>query len=100
VKKFIMLILIAAGGWQFYNSQNDEVKQKVNGVAEQILNSSAMETLEKAKLLTQSSFRCDGRQLCSQMDSFEEAMFFLKNCPDTKMDGDHDGIPCERQFNQ
>ena len=53
-----MLILIAAGGWQFYNSQNDEVKQKVNGVAEQILNSSAMETLEKAKLLTQSSFRC------------------------------------------
>ena len=100
MKKFVILILIAAGGWQFYNSQNSEVKQKVSTVADQILNSSAMETLEKAKLLTQTSFRCDGRQLCSQMGSFEEAMFFLKNCPDTKMDGDHDGIPCERQFNQ
>ena len=100
MKKFIILILIVAGGWQFYNSQNDEVKQKVSGVAEQILNSSAMETLEKVKFLAQTEFQCDGRQLCSQMDSFEEAMFFLKNCSDSKMDSDHDGIPCERQFNQ
>ncbi len=43
-------------------------------------------------------FKCDGRQYCSQMNSFEEAKFFLKNCPNTKMDGDNDGIPCERQF--
>jgi hypothetical protein len=27
-----------------------------------------------------------------------EAQFFLKNCPDTKMDGNHDGEPCEQQF--
>lgn len=43
-------------------------------------------------------FRCDGREYCSQMSSYEEALFFLKNCPNTKMDGDGDGIPCERQF--
>jgi hypothetical protein len=32
------------------------------------------------------------------MTSCEEAKFFLKNCPDTKMDGDGDGIPCESQW--
>ena len=40
-------------------------------------------------------FHCDGRQHCSQMHSREEAEYFLRNCPDTKMDGDDDGIPCE-----
>ena len=40
-------------------------------------------------------FTCDGRQYCSDMTSRAEAEFFVKNCPNTKMDGDHDGIPCE-----
>lgn len=44
------------------------------------------------------SFRCDGRQYCSQMNSCEEAKFFLAHCPNTKMDGDRDGIPCEEQW--
>ena len=43
-------------------------------------------------------YRCDGRQHCSQMRSYAEAKFFLDHCPNTKMDGDGDGIPCERQF--
>ncbi len=41
-----------------------------------------------------STFRCDGRH-CSQMTSRAEAEFFLRNCPNTRMDGDHDGMPCE-----
>ncbi len=45
-----------------------------------------------------SRFRCDGRTYCSQMTSCEEATFFLKNCPGTKMDGNNDGVPCERQW--
>lgn len=40
-------------------------------------------------------FQCDGREHCSQMTSRAEAEFFVKNCPNTKMDGDNDGIPCE-----
>lgn len=44
-------------------------------------------------------FSCDGRQHCSQMTSKDEARFFLNNCPNTKMDGDHDGDPCEMEFN-
>ena len=46
----------------------------------------------------QSNFRCDGRTHCSQMTSCEEATFFLRNCPGVKMDGDHDGVPCEQQW--
>ncbi|MBQ4799779.1 cold shock domain-containing protein [Pseudoalteromonas sp. MMG006] len=40
-------------------------------------------------------FTCDGRQHCSQMTSKDEAIFFINNCPNTKMDGDRDGKPCE-----
>jgi len=43
-------------------------------------------------------FRCDGRTHCSQMTSCAEATYFLRNCPNTKMDGNKDGIPCERQW--
>lgn len=45
-----------------------------------------------------SSYRCDGRKYCSQMTSCTEAKFFLKNCPGTQMDGNHDGVPCEQQW--
>lgn len=43
-------------------------------------------------------FQCQGKIHCSQMTSYEEAEFYLQNCPGTKMDGDNDGIPCEQQF--
>ncbi|QYJ98135.1 excalibur calcium-binding domain-containing protein [Shewanella alkalitolerans] len=44
-------------------------------------------------------FRCEaGKTHCSHMRSCEEAKFYLRNCPGTEMDGDHDGIPCERQW--
>ena len=42
--------------------------------------------------------QCDGRQHCFQMTSCEEATWFLQNCPNTKMDGEGDGIPCENQW--
>ncbi|WP_228143055.1 excalibur calcium-binding domain-containing protein [Acinetobacter pittii] len=29
------------------------------------------------------------------MHSLEEARWFVRNCPNTKMDGNHDGEPCE-----
>lgn len=45
-----------------------------------------------------SVFKCDGRTHCSQMRSYEEAVYFINHCPNTQMDGNHDGEPCERQF--
>lgn len=41
------------------------------------------------------AYKCDGRRHCSQMRSKEEADWFVKNCPDTMMDGDGDGDACE-----
>jgi hypothetical protein len=32
------------------------------------------------------------------MTSCTEAKFFLKYCPGTQMDGNHDGVPCEQQW--
>lgn len=57
------------------------------GVASQIADQSASST-----------FRCDGRTHCSQMTSCAEATYFLRNCPNVQMDGNHDGVPCEQQW--
>jgi len=43
-------------------------------------------------------FQCDGRTHCSQMTSCAEATYFLENCPGVKMDGEGDGVPCEKQW--
>ncbi|RYG21182.1 MAG: excalibur calcium-binding domain-containing protein [Burkholderiales bacterium] len=43
-------------------------------------------------------FKCDGRTHCSHMRSCAEAAFFIQHCPNTEMDGDGDGVPCERQW--
>lgn len=45
-----------------------------------------------------SSLSCDGRTMCSQMHSCKEAEYFIRNCPNTQMDGDNDGVPCEIQW--
>ena len=46
----------------------------------------------------ESKYKCDGREYCSQMNSCEEATYFINNCPNTKMDGDGDGVPCWKQW--
>ena len=48
--------------------------------------------------LQSSNFQCDGRTLCSQMHSCAEATYFIQNCPNTQMDGNNDGEPCELQW--
>ena len=45
-----------------------------------------------------SASRCDGREHCSHMQSCAEAKYFIQHCPNTKMDGDRDGVPCEEQW--
>jgi cold shock CspA family protein len=44
-------------------------------------------------------FQCEPRKSsCSQMSSCEEAYFHQNRCGVSGMDGDNDGIPCERQW--
>jgi len=42
-------------------------------------------------------YHCAGKVHCSEMDSCEEARYYLRNCPNIKIDGDGDGMPCEQQ---
>ena len=42
------------------------------------------------------SEECRGKKTCREMNTCEEAMFYLNNCGVTKIDGDHDGVPCEK----
>ncbi|MCL1048617.1 excalibur calcium-binding domain-containing protein [Shewanella abyssi] len=54
--------------------------------------------VEQMKFNPVQNFRCEaGKTHCSQMRSCDEATYYNKYCPNTKMDGDGDGIPCERQ---
>ena len=51
-----------------------------------------------ANHVTNTAFQCADKIYCSEMSPCAEAKFYLHNCPGTKMDGDGDGTPCERQW--
>lgn len=69
----------------YLSSKNHEVNNFFNDIKSKV---------ESSK----TTYKCDGRIYCSQMASCEEAEFFISHCPNTKMDGDSDGIPCESQW--
>lgn len=43
----------------------------------------------------QSTFTCGSKRTCGQMDSCEEARYYLTHCGLSRLDGDGDGTPCE-----
>lgn len=45
--------------------------------------------------INNSKFKCEGKTVCKQMQSCDEAKFYLKTCKLYKLDRDNDGIPCE-----
>ena len=113
-QKLVVVVLLVLVGVFGYSRYANRVKQ-IESVAPQAVQTPApsmlfelpqpaypvatppsLAPLFESKRPAQTSFSCDGRQHCSQMTSCEEANFFLKNCPNTKMDGDHDGKPCEQ----
>lgn len=77
---------------------DDVVCEKRESVKASIVilsNDNSKKEPNKKSNATNSGWQCDGRTYCSQMRSRAEAEFFINNCPNTKMDGDYDGIPCE-----
>jgi endonuclease YncB( thermonuclease family) len=43
-----------------------------------------------------SSFACAGKRYCREMTTCAEARFYITQCGVRSLDGDHDGVPCER----
>jgi hypothetical protein len=87
MRNLLALALVALMAWYAYSQYQRRSHVPSEGLEPVSLESSPA-----------GAFKCDGRTRCSQMTSCKEATYFLKNCPDTTMDGDHDGIPCEKQW--
>lgn len=83
----VVVAMVGLAGWAGYRHYTDRFPATavIRGVSQPLAPVS-------------SAFRCDGRTMCSQMTSCEEATYFLKNCPGTKMDGNNDGVPCQEQW--
>lgn len=79
MKQIFLVLIIVAAGWQYYERRSPSSAPGADYEQEHI----------------EHNFTCDGRQHCSQMTSRAEAEYFTRHCPNTKMDGDRDGIPCE-----
>lgn len=86
MKKLIIVGLIGVAVWQWQQRQPTEVSYSQPSV---------VTAAQAAPAPSSPGFSCDGRQHCSQMTSRAEAEYFNRYCPNTKMDGDHDGHPCE-----
>jgi hypothetical protein len=91
----VLLVLAAWQGYEQYQSRRFAKESKIEiGDAPMFVETSSA----KREHNQPTAFKCDGRIYCSQMTSCAEAKFFLENCPGVKMDGDNNGIPCERQW--
>jgi cold shock CspA family protein len=89
------LLLVAGLGWYGYGRYSERVDASSRVTTPQGTVSPDAWTMPPP---APSRYSCDGRQHCSQMSSCAEAKYFIRNCPDTKMDGDGDGVPCETQW--
>lgn len=97
-----ILIILILGFLAFYGYQKFQTKQSVADFDIAPTYSTANDSIPDLKMngasLNSQNYRCDGRTHCSQMTSCAEATYFSNNCPNTKMDGNRDGVPCEKQW--
>ena len=93
--KNILIVTILLGlAWFGYN------RHKAQPLPDAVVSTSYASTIPESAEARESAspFKCDGRTHCSHMTSCAEAKFFIQNCPRTEMDGNNDGVPCERQW--
>jgi endonuclease YncB( thermonuclease family) len=51
--------------------------------------------VKKVSTNSDSGFECGAKSRCGDMSSCAEANFYLNECGLTRLDRDHDGVPCE-----
>jgi len=100
VKKIALLLLVTVGVYGYSQYSTRVGAYQPADTSEPLARPVATEEPVSVLQPTAASFRCDGRQHCSQMTSCAEATFFLNNCPGVKMDnhGNGNGVPCEKQW--
>jgi hypothetical protein len=97
MKKIVLLVLavVAFGLYEDRNSPGSLLSRFDRSFSAGAASNSTYEFEPAPPTGELSRFHCDGREYCSQMTSRAEAIYFISNCPNTKMDGDNDGDPCE-----
>ncbi|WP_258806636.1 excalibur calcium-binding domain-containing protein [Pseudidiomarina sp. CB1] len=93
MKKWILLAILALAAWNYHLNKQAEERGEERGLIKEIV-----QGVQGAVFKRDPKFRCDGRRFCHEMRSPEEARFFLTNCPETQLDDNANGIPCEEDF--
>jgi len=97
----LIIVAIVIFGFKQYQEFNeapaiDEVPVLTN---EDIQPMPMYETKVRTQATATPRFQCEaGKTHCSHMSSCAEATFYIQHCPNIQMDGNGDGIPCERQW--
>lgn len=74
--------------WEWRHGRHKQVAE--------VATSSVLPTMTLAATV---SLQCGAKRTCGQMSSCEEARFYLSQCGLSRLDGDHDGVPCEKICN-
>ena len=94
MKSLLLVAILGAVAWYAY-SRYDAARS--TAAPESVATGSAQAAPAQAAAPA-IAYSCDGREHCSQMRSCAEATYFIQHCPNTKMDGNNDGVPCEQQW--
>ena len=94
MRALLLVVVLCAAGWTAYT----RYEAKTLGIPATELPGASHGAPAHSQPRASDRYSCDGRTYCSQMTSCDEAKYFLAHCPGVKMDGDGDGIPCERQW--
>lgn len=98
MKRLLAIAFIGFLGWQAHGAWNRGTLASEEPEATPSESAYSPEPSRAFTTPDDSRYQCDGRTHCSQMHSCEEATWFINHCPGTEMDGNHDGVPCERQW--
>ena len=95
-----LVIALAALGWNHYAAKRE--RAVASPPPQEIMSAPSIPKKiplaeQLAPAATSVAFKCEGKKYCSEMNSCDEAKFYLRNCPGVKIDGDGDGVPCEQQ---
>lgn len=98
MRSLITLLIVGLVAWGGYRHFNPPGAPDVAPMTASATPAGSQPAARQVLPTNPQGFSCDGRTHCSQMHSCEEATYFIRNCPNTEMDGNGDGVPCERQW--